>query len=165
MMSGTIYYFTKYGATEDYSRWLSADTGFELRDIRKNPKIGAEAVAVIGSNLRMGKVGAAGWIRKKWPDLKEKKVVFFSVGASKIGTPDREDIITRSLPKEIIDGMKVFHLPGRIDHKRLGFFMSGMMKRFAKYEKDEVEKRRAIEGYDDVKRELLAPMVAHIKSL
>jgi hypothetical protein len=77
----------------------------------------------------------------------------------------REDILIRSLPKDILAGMKIFHLPGRIDHKRLSFIMSGLMKRMAKYEKDEVEKRRAIEGYDDVKRELLAPIVAHIKSL
>lgn len=164
-MSGTVYYFTKYGATEDYARWLSADTGFELKDIRKNPKIGAEAVAVIGSNLRMGKVGAAGWIRKNWHLLKGKKVVFFSVGASKIGTPDREDIITRSLPKEIIEGMKVFHLPGRIDHSKLGWFTSRMFKSFAKYEKDENDRRRAVEGYDDVRKELLEPVLSYIKEL
>jgi len=164
-MSGTIYYFTKYGATGDYARWLAADTGFELRDIRKNPKTGAEAVAVIGSNLRMGKVGAAGWIRKNWHLLKGKKVVFFSVGASKIGSKEREDILTRSLPKEMLDGMKVFHLPGRIVHSKLGWFTSRMFKSFAKYEKDEKDRKRAIEGYDDVKRELLEPVVAYIKGL
>jgi menaquinone-dependent protoporphyrinogen IX oxidase len=164
-MTGTVYYLTKYGSTGDYARWLSEATGFELRDIRKGPRIGPENVVVIGSFLMVGKVGAAGWIKKNWPDLKGRQVVFFSVGSSKIGTPDREDIITRSLPKDILDGMKVFHLPGRIDHSKLGWFTSRMFKSFAKYEKDENERKRAVEGYDDVKKELLEPVVAYIKSL
>ena len=164
-MSGVIYYNTKYGSTEEYARWLSEDVGYELMNIKKRPKIGSERVIVIGSSLMMGKVTAAGWIKKNWDKMKDKQLVFFCVGGSKIGSKDRENILTRSLPNDIVNGMKVFHLPGRIDHKRLNFLMSGMVKRFAKYEEDPEEKRRALEGYDDVKRELLGPMVAYIKGL
>ena len=164
-MPGTIYYKTKYGATEDYARWLSEETGFELRNIRKGPDIDSEGVVVIGSSLMMGKVTAAAWILKNWKKVKGRKPVLFCVGGSKIGTQVREDILSRSLPKDVLEGMRVFHLPGRLDHKKLNFIISGMFRRFAKYEKDEEEKRRAIEGYDDVKKENLAPMVAYIKSL
>jgi menaquinone-dependent protoporphyrinogen IX oxidase len=164
-MSGIIYYMTKYGSTEEYARWLSEDVGFELKNIKTRPKIGSEQVVVIGSSLMMGKVTAAGWIKKNWDEMKGKTLVLFCVGGSKIGSQVREDIITRSLPKDVVEQMKIFHLPGRIDHKKLNFLMSGMVKRFAKYEKDEEEKRRAIEGYDDVERENLKPLVAYIKSL
>lgn len=164
-MSGKIYYLTKYGSTEEYARWLSGDVGFELKNIRTRPKIGSEMVVVIGSPLMMGKVAAAGWIRKNWDDLKGKKLVLFCVGASKIGSQEREDILIRSLPREILDGIKVFHLPGRIDHTKLGWFTSRMFKSFAKYEKDENDRRRAIEGYDDVKRENLGPVVTYIRGL
>ena len=164
-MPGTIYYKTKYGATEDYARWLSEDVGFELENIKEKPEVRTEGVCVIGSSLMMGKVTAAKWIMKNWDKVKGRKPVFFCVGSSKIGSKERDDILARSLPADVLAGMRIFHLPGRIDHKRLGFFMSGMMKRFAKYEKDEVEKRRAIEGYDDVKRENLAPVVAYLRSL
>jgi len=164
-MSGIIYYQTKYGSTEEYAKWLSEDVGFELKNIKTRPKIGSEKVVVIGSSLMMGKVTAAGWIKKNWDEMKGKRIVFFSVGGSKTGSQEREDIITRSLPKDVVEQMKIFHLPGRIDHKKLGFLMSGMIKRFAKNEKDEEEKRRAIEGYDDVKRENLEPIVAYIKNL
>ena len=164
-MPGTIYYKSKYGATEDYARWLFEDVGFELENIKQKPEIRTEGVVVIGSDLMIGKVRAAKWIIKNWDKVKGRKPVFFCVGSSKIGSQVREDILTRSLPADVLAGMRIFHLPGRIDHKRLGFFMSGLMKRFAKYEKDEVERKRALEGYDDVKRELLAPIVTHIKSL
>ena len=164
-MSGVIYYNSKYGSTEEYARWLSEDVGFELKDIKKKPKIGSESVVVIGSSLMMGKVTAAGWIKKNWDRMKGKQLVFFCVGGSKIGSKEREDILIRSLPDDIVNGMKVFHLPGRIDHKKLNFILSGMVKRFAKYEEDPEEKRRALEGYNDVKRELLEPMVAYIKNL
>jgi menaquinone-dependent protoporphyrinogen IX oxidase len=164
-MSGIIYYQTKYGSTEEYAKWLSEDVGFEMMNIKKNPMIGTEQVVVLGTNLLMGKVTAAGWIKKNWEKLKGKKVVFFCVGSSKIGSKEREDILTRSLPEDVIKGMMIFHLPGRIDHKKLNFLMSRMFKSFAKYEKDEVEKRRAIEGYDDVNRENLIPLVAYIKNL
>ncbi len=164
-MSGTVYYRTKYGSTEEYARWLSADSGFELKDIRKNPRIGPEDVVAIGSCLMMGKVSAAGWIRKNWDRMKGRKVLLFCVGGSKIGSQEREDILARSLPREVLDGMRIFHLPGRLDHGKLGFFTSGMFRRFAKYQKDENERRRAMEGYNDVRRELLAPVVAYIKGL
>jgi len=164
-MPGTIYYMTKYGSTEEYARWLSEDVGFELKNIRKTPRLGPGTIVVIGTGLYMGKVSAAGWIWKNWDALKGRRPVLFCVGSTKIGSPEREDILTRSLPKDILDGMKVFHLPGRIDHKKLGFLMSRIFKGFAKYEKDEVERKRAIEGYDDVKRELLGPIVTYIKSL
>jgi menaquinone-dependent protoporphyrinogen IX oxidase len=164
-MSGTIYYRTKYGATEDYARWLSEEVGFDLENIKEKPEVRSEGIVVIGSSLMIGKVTAAAWILKNWEKMKGRKPVFFCVGGSKIGSKEREDILTRSLPEDVIAGMMVFHLPGRIDHKKLNFFMSGMIRRMAKYEKDEVERKRALEGYDDVKRENLAPIVAYIKSL
>jgi len=164
-MSGIIYYQTKYGSTEEYARWLSEDVGFGLMDIKKGPRIGPEKVVVIGSNLLMGKVTAAGWIKKNWDKIKDKQVVFFSVGGSKVGSKEREDIITRCLPKDVIERMRIFHLPGRIDHKKLNFLMSRIVKSVAKHEKDEEERRRALEGHDDVKREHLKPIVAYIKSL
>ena len=164
-MPGTIYYKTKYGATEDYARWLSEEVGFDLENIKEKPEVRTEGIIVIGSSLMMGKVTAKDWILKNMEKMNGRKLVFFCVGSSKIGSQVREDILIRSLPKDVLAGMKIFHLPGRIEHKKLSFIMSGMMKRMAKYEKDEVEKKRAIEGYDDVKRENLAPMVAYIKSL
>lgn len=164
-MSGVIYYRTKYGSTEDYAKWLSEAVGFELKDIRKKPKIGSEEIVVIGTSLMIGKATAADWIKKNWDSMKGKKLVLFSVGGSKVGSKEREDCLTRCLPKEIIDGMKLFHLPGRMDHKKMNFLMSAIVRRFAKYEKDEVEKKRALEGYDDVKRENLENIVAHIRNL
>jgi len=164
-MSGIIYYTTKYGSTEEYAKWLSEDVGFEFKNIKTSPKIGSERVLVIGSSLMMGKVTAAGWIKKNWDKMKDKQLIFFSVGGSKIGSKEREDIIIRSLPEDVLKRMMIFHLPGRIDHKKLNFLMSRMIKSFAKNEKDEVEKRRAIEGYNDVKRENLTPIVTYIKNL
>ena len=134
-MSGTVYYKTKYGSTEDYAKWLSEDLGFELKDIKKRPKVGPEDIIVIGTSLMMGKVTAAGWIEKNWDRMKDKRVVLFSVGTSKTGSQERVDIMNRSLSKEMIDGMKIFHLPGRIDHKRMNFLISRMFKSFARYEK------------------------------
>lgn len=164
-MLGTVYYLSKYGSTGDYARWLAADAGYDLKDIGKNPRIGSESVVVIGSSLMVGKVRAARWIRNNWGRMKGRKVVFFFVGASRIGSKEREDILARSLPREALDGAKVFHLPGRIDHSKLGWFTSRMFKSFAKYEKDENDRRRAVEGYDDVRKELLEPVVAYIKGL
>ena len=164
-MSGIIYFLTKYGSTEEYAKWLSEDVGFELKNIKKGPKIGTEQVVVIGSNLLMGKVLAANWIKKNWDLMKDKKVVFFCVGGSKVGSKEREEILTKCLPEDLLKRMKVFHLPGRIDHKKLNFLMSRMIKSIGKKEKDELERKRAVEGYDDVKREYLEPIIDYIKKL
>ena len=86
-MSGIIYYKTKYGSTEEYAKWLSEDVGFELKNLADGPKIGSEQFVVIGSSLMMGKVTAASWIKKNWDKLKDKKLVFFCVGGSRIGSP------------------------------------------------------------------------------
>jgi menaquinone-dependent protoporphyrinogen IX oxidase len=162
-MSGVIYYKTKYGATEQYAKWLSQDLGFELKNIKKGPKPGSENIVVIGSNIIMGKLKARGWILKHWSNIQNKEVIILAVGGAKIGSKDRDEAMTNSLPSDILDNVKVFHLRGRFDHSKVNFLLSKMIKKGMENEKDPVVKKEWTQGFDDVKREYLEPIISYIK--
>ena len=162
-MSGVIYYKTKYGATEQYANWLSQDLGFELKNIKKGPKPGSENIVIIGSNIIMDKLKASGWIQKHWPSFQNKKVILFAVGGTKIDSKDRNKAMAKSLPSEILNKVKVFHLRGRFDHSKINFLMSKMIKKGMENEKDPVVKKEWTEGFDDVKREYLKPIIEYVK--
>ena len=164
-MSGVIYYKTKYGATEQYAKWLSQDLGFELKNIKKGPKPGSENIIIIGSSIIMGKLKARDWIQKYWSEIKNKKVIIFAVGGAKIDSKDRDEALARSLPSDILENVKVFHLRGRFDHSKVNFLMSKMIKMGMENEEDPVKKKEWGEGFDDVKREYLNPIIAYIKGL
>jgi menaquinone-dependent protoporphyrinogen IX oxidase len=162
-MSGVIYYKTKYGATEQYAKWLSQDLGFELKNIKKGPKPGSENIVVIGSNIIMGKLKAKGWILKHWSNIQNKQVILFAVGGAKIGSEDRDKAMANSLSSEILKTAKIFHLRGKFDHSKVSFLLSKMIKKGMENEKDPVIKKEWSEGFDDVKREYLEPIKSYIK--
>jgi menaquinone-dependent protoporphyrinogen IX oxidase len=164
-MSGVIYYITKYGATEQYANWLSQDLGFESKNIKKGPKPGSEDIVIIGSSIIMGKLKARNWIKKYWSIIKNKDVIILAVGGTKIGSKERDEAMARSLPSDILHKVKVFHLRGRFDHLKINFLLSKMTKKAMENEKDPVVKKEWTEGFDDVKREYLKPIIAYIKGL
>ena len=164
-MSGVIYYKTKYGATEQYANWLSQDLGFELKNIKKGPKPGSENIVIIGSSIIMGKLKAKGWILKHWSNIRNKKVILFAVGGSKVDAKERDEAMVRSLPSDILNKVKVFHLRGRFDHSKVNFLLSKMIKKGMENEKDPVVKKEWTEGFDDVKHEYLNPIIAYFKGL
>jgi len=73
--------------------------------------------------------------------------------------------MARSLPSDILHKVKVFHLRGRFDHSKINFLLSKMTKKAMENEKDPVVKKDWTEGFDDVKREYLKPIIAYIKGL
>jgi menaquinone-dependent protoporphyrinogen IX oxidase len=164
-MSGVIYFKTKYGGTEQYTKWLSQDLGFELKNIKSRPKPGSENIVVIGSNIIMGKLKAKDWIMKHWSNIQNKKVILFVVGGAKVDSKDRIEALERSLPSDILNKLKVFHLRGRFDHSKVNFLLSKIIKKGMENEKDPIVRKEWTEGFDDVKREYLYPIIAYIKGL
>ena len=164
-MTGVIYYKTKYGATEQYANWLSQDLGFEAKNIKNGPKPGSENIIIIGSSIIMGKLKARNWIKKYWSMIKNKDVIILAIDGLKVDSKDRDEAMARSLHSEILNKVKVFHLRGRFDHSKINFLLSKMTKKAMENEKDPVVKKEWTEGFDDVKREYLNPIIAYIKSL
>jgi len=113
----------------------------------------------------MGKLKAKGWILKHWPIIKDKKVIILAIGGTKIDAKDRTEAIVHSLPSDILNNVKIFHLRGRFDHSKVNFILSKMIKMGLEDEKDPVKKKEWTEGFDDVKREYLKPIIAYIKGL
>lgn len=75
-MKGIIVYKSKYGSTKQFAEWLQEDTGFELCDIAKCPKNLSEYDIIIGgSSIHGGTIFIKDWLIKKWPFIKDKKIV------------------------------------------------------------------------------------------
>lgn len=164
-MSGVVYYKTKYGATKQYAEWIAEDFGFELKDIGAGARPGSEDVVVIGTSIMMGKLNAREWVGKHWPRIRDKKVVFFVVGGSKIGAKDRDEAVSKSLAEEVLKNSALFHLRGRFDLNKTNFLLSKMIKMAMKSEEDPEVKREWTEGFDAVKKEDLEVIKTYIASL
>jgi flavodoxin len=137
-MKTLVVYRSFLGSSKKYAQWLHEEIPSDMMKYSKaSDKVLTQydAVAIFGGTYA-GKLSLGGWIQKKWPVLKGKKVVFVTVA----GAPDTEPTSIRAyqaIPEEIRSAVKHFHLRGK----------------FGKTNAAEVTKEK------------VAPIAAYVKSL
>ena len=166
-MKGIVLFISKHGSTRQYAEWISEETGFPMIDLKKNKRPDLEGVdiIIIGSWILAGKMVARGWIRKNWPKVQDKKVIVFSVGGDVPNDELREKCKEASLPEDMRDGVSFYRFQGRFRQEDQNFFLRGMLKFAAKYEKEGDLAQNMVIGVDGVKRENLDEMLRYIASL
>lgn len=144
MSNIAIVYESKYGSTKRYARWIAEETKGDLyksSDIDSKKLMEYDTI-VYGGGLYASGIAGISIITKNYEDLKNKKIVVFTVGAA---STNRDTvflpIIGKNFSKEMSENIKFFHLRGGIDYENLGIIhrlMMGMLKR-ATSRKDEKE--------------------------
>ena len=129
-----VIYTSKYGYTEKYAQWLAE----ELKaDICENEKINVGklkdySTIIFGSSLYAGKNKGAVALVKCFEQIKDKKVVLFTVGMFDIKSEENIISINKELskviPPEIREKIKIFHVRGGIDCHNLSLQHKIMMK-------------------------------------
>lgn len=119
--SGIIIYWSKYGCTKQYARWLHEKTGFKICAMSAPfaPSLKKAGVIIAGSSIRSGKLKIASWIRTHWKDLKDKLVIVYSTSALSPEDSTLQEIWHKSLPSEIRMSCEYFPMPGRLIYSRL----------------------------------------------
>lgn len=165
-MDGIIVYKGRYGATQQYARWLSELSGIHnvIAEKVTDDELEQNNLVVLGSSVYVGKLMLAGWIRRNIKLLVRKKIILFIVcGTTANETEATEEIIRNNVPLEIKHMCEIFFLPGRVIHKNLSLKHRILFKVAGIFEKNPIKRRAFTEDWDKVQKENLNPITVAIK--
>lgn len=164
-MKGIIIYQSNYGSTEQYARWISEETGFETIEMKKvkSRELAASDTVIIGSPIFAGRPLNTKWIEKKWPVLKDKKVVLYTTSGAKGDDPLLMKNFETTFSDEIRDRMAYFPQGGRMKHSELKPLHRFFMNLGKKMEKNPEIREEMDRDKDHVSRDGIAPIVEYVK--
>jgi len=168
-----VIYKSHYGTTKQYAEWIAEALDaalFEASSVKPAQLMDYDIV-IYGGGLYAGGILGAKLVAKN----PCKSLVVFTVGLADPETTDFTDILTKNFTPERLAGLKVFHLRGGIDYKKLGMVHKAMMALMKKEtEKKPVAERGAddhifLETYggkiDFTEKETITPLIEYVRSL
>jgi menaquinone-dependent protoporphyrinogen IX oxidase len=167
-MKGTIIYKGKYGATRQYAEWIGNELQLPVYTPDRLPaaQIEASDFLVIGASVYTGKLMLREWLNKNNDQIKNKKLFLFVVcGTPADKTEVLDQIIRMNVPAGIRNRFSVFFLRGRVVMKQLSWLHKLLLAIASRITKDVDEKKRMQEGYDEVIKENIAPLVNAVRAV
>ena len=156
-MDQIIIYGSQYGSTYRYAQQLSEETNIPAVSYREAPDLSRmHTIIYMGGLYAGGVVGLAKALRG-FSIQNGQKLILVTVGLADPDESKNRDNIRTSLQKqlspELMERVKLFHLRGRIDYRKLSFGHRMMMRvlyqslRRIPTEKQTAENRALIETY------------------
>ncbi|MDO5041465.1 MAG: flavodoxin domain-containing protein [Peptoniphilus sp.] len=125
MSKKIVLYYSKYGSTAEYAKYLSEGLGCECFPVEgaKDMDLSDCDVIIFGAGLYAGK------IKHEDVFLKNPKArrILFTVGIADPESSDYSDILKRNFSEELLKDLEVFHLRGRLDYKNMTLVHRAMM--------------------------------------
>lgn len=164
-MKYVIVYKGKYGATEQYAKWLSEILLCPVYEAGAEPEalIQRAETVILGTSVYIGRLQLKQWISSHATQMESKKIILFVV----CGTPDsqndkRMDWVKQNVPHSLLPSFRVFFLQGRLKMSKLSWKDRLLLKIGARLTPDPVERKNMLTEYDNVKKENLQPLLAAI---
>lgn len=165
-MKGIVVFKGKYGATEQYAKWVGNTLRIPVYDEQdvNSVKLASFDYVIAGSSVYVGKLQLKKWITAHQSILASKKLFLFIVCA----TPPRqqgemEKMLSNNINKPLLNAAKVFFLRGRMIKSRLSLWDRVVLTLGAAVQKNKADKKRMLTNFDDVKREHLDPLIQAVK--
>ena len=129
-----VIFSSKYGATKKYATWISEELGADLFDRAdvKPSQISYYDIIVYGGGLYAGSISGIEFITKNKP----KKLIVFTVGLANPATTDFSAILKKNFDSALLNDVKIFHLRGGIDYKKISIvhrIMMAMQKKLIQF--------------------------------
>jgi menaquinone-dependent protoporphyrinogen IX oxidase len=172
-MKTAVIYASKYGAAKQYAAWIAEELHAVLLEQNQvSPAQLQEFDCVIyGGGLYAGGIIGANLVANNPCN----NLVVFTVGLADPKNTDYTHILKKNFPPEYTQPLKVFHLRGGIDYKKLSLLhrgMMAMMKRMTigkkKPEELSEEDRLFVDTYggkvDFIDRSTVAPLVEFVRN-
>lgn len=158
-MKAAILYSGTYGSTCQYARWLGNATGFPVFDVHSDQVPTAEFdLLILGTSIIVGKPTIAGWVKKHWPMIRDKKLLIYSVSGTEPGHPDLNTWMQQHLGDQL-PAMHYVQLRGRLVLSEVSWWLRLMLRLVGAVSKDPDVKRRMTEGFDFMDPEKLKPIL------
>ena len=168
-----VIYKSKYGTTKQYAEWISEELGADLLNTSsvKPSELMSYDIVIYGGGLYAGGIDGISLVVKN----PCKQLVIFTVGLSDPNTTDYSPIINKKNSKDLLSKIKIFHLRGGMDYKKLGLAHKGVMSMLKNVALKKEEAQRSEEDklflktygskVDFMKKETIAPIIEHIKKM
>jgi menaquinone-dependent protoporphyrinogen IX oxidase len=164
-VKGAIVYYSNYGSTKQYAKWIAEETGFELFD-QKSDSVPLEQfdTVVIGSPILKMEPFLAGWVKDNWDRLRNKRVFLYSTSGAEAGNPGLQSGFRRAFPTEIVEQIDYTPFQGRMVWSNLKPMHKMMMRIGSMIEKDPRRKKEMLLDVDGVDRSAIAPLVSRLQA-
>lgn len=167
-MKGVVIYKSKYGATAQYAKWISADLKlpyFETSELGDGDLKDYDYI-ILGTSVYVGKMLIKKWLKNNLKEIGTKKIFLYVV----CGTPpDQQDklnsYVTSSVPEEIRNKCDIFFLPGKLKIKELSLLDLFILKMGAMLAKSSTVKKAMLTDYNGIKQENLAELIEAINKI
>ena len=125
-----VVYSSKYGSTQRYAEWIAAALGCPLRkaaDTRIEDLLAHDPI-IYGGGLYASGINGVSLITKNYEQLRDKKLLVFTVGLADPAIGEQfEPILAKNFSPAMREHIRIFHLRGGIDYRRLGVLHKSMM--------------------------------------
>ncbi|GEM_PF-72320 len=142
-MSTIVLYKSKYGTTKQYAEWIAKELNVEVKnaDTVKPADLAPYDTIIYGAGVYIGCIAGIGLISDNFDQLKDKKVIIFTVGLTDPANKGKySELVSKNIMWDILDSIKIFHLRGALDYKKIGLGNKLMMKRMKIPEANFVDK-------------------------
>src|SRR3989344_7706268 len=169
MNRAAVIYASKYGSTKQYAEWIAETLPADIvsldevrpEDLKKYDLI------IAGGWMRVGKIMCADFIIDNWEMLKEKKVVVFSVSATRPTEPVIQQFFEGSFPSTIHAQVRFFPLWGRFSEVDMADKFLMLVPRtplslkllLAPSEESKSRYKEITQSFDHVERTSLQPLL------
>ena len=129
-----VVYKSKYGSTEKYAKWISEDTGADLRKVKEvNLKILlAYDTVIYCGGLYAGGILGFSRMKKYYGKMAGRRLIVVAVGATSEGEQARIEMEEKNLTPEMKGSVPLFLLRGGLNYPRMNpldrFLMFLLMK-------------------------------------
>lgn len=132
-MKTVVVYKSHYGTTAQYAKWLAKALGadlFERSKVKVDTLLGYDTI-IYGGGLYAGGISGSSLISKNYNQLKDKKIIIFTVGLANPADANNVSHILKSAEQiftpEVKEQLTFFHLRGGIDYSKLNLVHKVMM--------------------------------------
>lgn len=122
MSDTVVVYKSKYGATKKYAEWISKALNADLFEASgvSADTLSNYGTVIYGGGLYAGGILGFSFIKKAFDRIRDKKLVVFTVGlADPKDTEQFRPIIDKNLTPEMQGCIKIFHLRGSINYRKV----------------------------------------------
>jgi len=169
-----VIYKSKYGTTKQYAEWIAKALEaslFESSKIKPSQLSNYDIIVYGGGLYASGILGV-----KLVTENPCKSLIVFTVGLADPDSTDYSEILNRNFTQKLLQKVRVFHLRGGIDYKKLGFIHKSMMALLIKFKVEKIpkEERTAdnelmLETYGDkidfTNEETIKPLIDYVRTL
>ena len=165
-----IIYKSKTGFTKKYAEWIREETDAEIIPFKRKNKVSLNFydTIIFGAPFHAGKISGLNWLKKKLPELKNKKIIVFATGASPAQDEEIKKAFSVNFDEEDLKKIKPFYFQSGLNYEKMGGMDKLLMKIYAfmlKKTEGESEAYKMIRhSYDISSKELIIPLTEYIRS-